>query len=121
MPTRKNCWSSWVFQTADNSPAPAIGITYWMNSLQSLESETQLFVTLNPKTDIDPQSIYDETMFRHPIFDQAAIAAQAELKRIQGDNRTWFCGAYTRFGFHEDGYASAVAVAAQMRENEVVK
>lgn len=120
MPWRKNCWSSWVFQTADTSPAPAIGITYWMNSLQGLDTDQQLFVTLNPRTEIAPALTHDETVFRHPIFDQAAVAAQAELKTIQGDNHTWFCGAYTRFGFHEDGYASAVAVANMLREKEVV-
>jgi len=121
MPQRKDCWSSWVFQSADNSPAPAIGITYWMNSLQDLNPKDHLFVTLNPKTEIPTDLIYEETVFRHPVFDREAIGAQKELKQIQGLNRTWFCGAYTRHGFHEDGYASAVDVATKIREKVSAK
>ena len=121
MPQRKDCWSSWVFQSADNSPAPAIGITYWMNSLQDLNPKDHLFVTLNPKTEIPTDLIYEETVFRHPVFDREAIGAQKELKQIQGLNRTWFCGAYTRHGFHEDGYASAVDVATKIREKVTAK
>ena len=121
MPKRKDCWSSWVFQTADNSPAPAIGITYWMNSLQSIDVAEQLFVTLNPKQEIPKEFIFEEKLFRHPIFDQAAVAAQTQLQRIQGDNRTWFCGAYARHGFHEDGYASAMKVTNKLLREEVSK
>jgi len=121
MPQRKDCWSSWVFQSADNSPAPAIGVTYWMNSLQNLDPQDHLFVTLNPKIEIPANLICEETVFRHPIFDREAIGAQKELKQIQGLNSTWFCGAYTRNGFHEDGYASAVDVATKIREKVIAK
>lgn len=114
MPKRTACWSSWVFQSVDNSPAPAIGITYWMNSLQGLDKTDPLFVTLNPRVEIPADAIYDQAVFRHPIFDQAAVAAQVKLQQIQGDNRTWFCGAYARHGFHEDGYASAMMVVEKL-------
>ena len=63
--------------------------------------------------------IYDQTSFRHPIFDLGALAAQKQLAQLQGQNNTWFAGAYTRNGFHEDGFASAVRVARLM-ERQVV-
>jgi len=119
MPKRRACWSSWVFQTADKGPAPAIGITYWMNSLQGIDETEQLFVTLNPRQDIPQDHIFEQKLFRHPIFDQAAVAAQSHLQRIQGENRTWFCGAYARHGFHEDGYASAMMVVEKLLEELV--
>ncbi len=121
MPKRKDCWSSWVFQSVDDSPAPAIGITYWMNSLQGLDETDPLFVTLNPRTEISKDAIYEEKIFRHPIFDQAAVAAQVRLQNIQGDNRTWFCGAYAQHGFHEDGYASAMSIVEKLLGEVVTK
>ena len=111
MPRRKRCWASWVFRSPDNRPAPAIGLTYWMNSLQGIDPAEPLFVTLNPSRPIPEELIYDQTEFRHPVFDTAAIQAQTELAGLQGARNTWFCGAYTRHGFHEDGLASGLAVA----------
>ena len=115
MPNRTDCWSSWVFQSTENSTAASIGITYWMNSLQNIDASDHLFVTLNPEQKIPPELVYEETGFRHPVFDQNAIEAQQKLRGIQGDNNTWFCGAYTRYGFHEDGYASAMDVAVKLK------
>lgn len=115
MPNRMDCWSSWVFQSTENTTAASIGITYWMNSLQNIDASDQLFVTLNPEQKIPPELVYEETGFRHPVFDQNAIEAQHKLRGIQGDNNTWFCGAYTRYGFHEDGYASAMDVAVKLK------
>lgn len=110
MPKRRDCWSSWVFQTEDDQPCASIGITYWMNSLQSIDESDPLFVTLNPVREIAEEDTYDTADFRHPIFDRAAIAAQTEMTKIQGERNTWYCGAYLGFGFHEDGYASAMKV-----------
>lgn len=115
MPKRKRAWASWVYRSASSTPAPRIGITYWMNSLQGIDPRDPLFVSLNPAADIAEETIYDETTFAHPVFDRDAIRAQSELRAVQGRNRTWFCGAWTRYGFHEDGYASAVAVAERMK------
>ncbi len=115
MPNRMDCWSSWVFQSTENTTAASIGITYWMNSLQNIDASDHLFVTLNPEQKIPPELVYEETGFRHPVFDQNAIEAQQKLRGIQGDNNTWFCGAYTRYGFHEDGYASAMDVAVKLK------
>ena len=121
MPARKRAWASWVFTTRDNCPSPRIGITYWMNSLQGIPNDDPLFATLNPTTPIRDETIFDTAEFRHPVFDGPAIKAQGWLKAIQGQNNTWFAGAYTRHGFHEDGYASAMAIVDRMRANEGVQ
>ncbi len=115
MPKRRRAWASWVYRTENQQSEPRIGITYWMNRLQGIGPGDPLFVSLNPRGSIPEESIYDETTFAHPVFDRDALRAQTELRAIQGQNNTWFCGAWTRHGFHEDGYASAVAVAERMR------
>ena len=114
MPARKACWSSWVYKADAHDTRPAIGVTYWMNRLQNIPESDPLFVSLNPARDVDPDKIYDEKTFRHPVFDLAALKAQDRIKAIQGQNQTWFAGAYLRHGFHEDGFASAVRVASSM-------
>jgi len=112
MPKIKKCWASWVYlseQALDDKPA--ISLTYWMNNLQNIDSKNPVFVTLNPGRRPDAASIYDEYDFMHPIFDGSAIAAQSRINSIQGINKTYFCGAWQRYGFHEDGIHSAVQVA----------
>jgi predicted NAD/FAD-binding protein len=85
-----------------------------MNRLQNLPEDDALFVTLNPVTPISEDRIYDETEFQHPIFDPGALRAQTGIAAIQGENRTWYAGAWLRNGFHEDGIASAMRVARAM-------
>ena len=114
MPKRRACWSSWVYNADTSRPSPAIGVTYWMNRLQNIPETDPLFVSLNPIKSIPDQLIYDTTTFRHPVFDAGAIRAQDEIRALQGNLNTWFAGAYTRHGFHEDGFASAVRIARQM-------
>ncbi len=114
MPHRRQVWSSWVYRSAGAEDRRAIGVTYWMNRLQNIPESDPLFVTLNPATPIPEAEIYDETTFRHPVFDEGALQAQARLPGIQGLRRTWFAGAYTRNGFHEDGFASAHRVVRAM-------
>ena len=70
-----------------------------------------MFVTLNDSGNIREDLIYDEAMFRHPVFDTAAVTAQDTVRAINGQNRTWFCGAWMRHGFHEDGLSSGIEVA----------
>ncbi|MEX0365637.1 MAG: NAD(P)/FAD-dependent oxidoreductase [Ruegeria sp.] len=111
MPKRRKCWASWV-HTEDAAPdSSRIDITYWMNALQPIPHDDPLFVTLNSRRRIREELIHDEAVFRHPVFDLAALAAQEDVARFNGANATWFCGAWMRNGFHEDGLASAVAVA----------
>jgi len=114
MPRRRACWSSWVYRADDPQDGRAVGVTYWMNRLQSLPADDPLFVSLNPGTAIDPARIYDETTFRHPVLDQAAIDAQARLRAMQGTRHTWYAGAWLRNGFHEDGFASSMRIARQL-------
>ncbi|OIQ31483.1 MAG: cyclopropane-fatty-acyl-phospholipid synthase [Alphaproteobacteria bacterium MedPE-SWcel] len=114
MPHRPAVWSSWVYKADTTRPEPAIGVTYWMNRLQNIPENDPLFVSLNPSEPVPDHLIYDQKTFRHPVFDGAALAAQRQLADIQGQNNTWFAGAYTRHGFHEDGFASAVRIARMM-------
>jgi predicted NAD/FAD-binding protein len=114
MPRRRACWSSWVYRSA-GAAGDGIGVTYWMNRLQNLPESDPLFLSLNPPDRISDGLVYDETVFHHPMFDGPALAAQQGLAAIQGDNRTWFAGAYLRNGFHEDGIASALRIARRLR------
>ncbi len=114
MPRRRPCWSSWVYHAPAKTENKPIGITYWMNKLQHIPEHLPVFVTLNPPRDIPPQDIFDKHIFYHPIYDPPSVAAQEKMQTLQGQNNTWFCGAYTRFGFHEDGAASAYDIAQRM-------
>ena len=114
MPKRRAVWSSWVYTANTRCPQPAIGVTYWMNRLQNIPQSDPLFVTLNPSDPIPDELTYDRKTFRHPVFDAAALSAQRQLRAFQGENNTWFAGAYTRHGFHEDGFASAVRIARSL-------
>lgn len=111
MPKRKSCWSSWVYRSHERRDTRDISLTYWMNNLQNLDTESPIFVTLNPTKPPAAEDVYDVHQFSHPVFTREAIAAQQELPHIQGKAQIWYCGAYTRYGFHEDGMMSGVAVA----------
>lgn len=111
MPKVRGAWSSWVYQASSHQDRSGIGVTYWMNRLQNIPENDPLFVTLNPLHQVREECIYDEKTFRHPVFDRAALVAQTRMQEIQGENNTWFAGAYLRNGFHEDGFASAVRIA----------
>ena len=110
MPKRRQTWSSWNYTEAGNKTSEQIDLTYWMNSLQPWLQADPLMVTLNSTRDIDESLIWDETNLRHPVYDTAAIAAQAEAAAMNGSNRTWFCGAWMKNGFHEDGLSSGYDV-----------
>jgi predicted NAD/FAD-binding protein len=108
MPRRRGAWSSWNYVGHRDAPDKA-SFTYWMNRLQKLGTDTQIFVTLNPAS--TPESLHYSIEYEHPVFDAAAVAAQRELWSLQGSNRTWFCGAHFGYGFHEDGLQAGLAVA----------
>jgi len=111
MPRRRRCWASWVYTSDGEFLHPKITVTYWMNLLQGIDDRYPLFVSLNPKRHIPEALIFDQAEFDHPVFDQAAMAAQAQAASLQGRRNTWFAGAHLGHGFHEDGLASAVRVA----------
>lgn len=110
MPKQRACWSSWAYR----SQKGAVGVTYWMNSLQGIDQSDPLFVTLNPACPIRAERVYDTVEFAHPVYDRKALAAQKIIHTIQGQNRTWFAGAWNRHGFHEDGIASAMRIVRAM-------
>lgn len=115
MPKRKKAWASWIYLSegkSDNNPK--LSLSYWMNNLQPLQTNQPILVTLNPGREPDPKLVYNDYMFDHPVFDATAITNQFQIDKIQGTNRFWFCGAYQRYGFHEDGLASAVKMAERM-------
>ncbi len=114
MPRRRRLWQSWNYMKRGHGLESELCVSYWMNSLQSLPTKTDLFVTLNPPWEIHPKAIDLEVDYDHPVFTEAAISAQRELWSLQGKSRTWFCGAYFGFGFHEDGLQSGLAVAEQL-------
>ena len=115
MPKSRRAWASWVY-TEPAGPRPdRIDLTYWMNALQPIPKDDPLFVTLNPNRPIADSLIHDVTTFRHPVFDSAAIAAQQTIRTINGQHGLWFCGAWMRHGFHEDGFASAFDVATALK------
>lgn len=115
MPKRRKTWASWVYTEDKDAKSDVIDLTYWMNSLQPIPMDDPMFVTLNTKRHIREELIYDQVTLRHPVFDVGAIEAQAALKAFNGTNSTWFCGAWLRNGFHEDGLASAVDVVEAIR------
>ncbi len=111
MPKRKRIWSSWNYMgTTEIGPS----VTYWMNSLQTLDTGIQIFLTINPKKEISSESIICDLNYSHPVFDLDALNAQESLWRIQGIRNCWFCGSYFGHGFHEDALQSGLAAAENL-------
>lgn len=110
MPKRHRVWSAWNYLAHNvDSAQPDVSVTYWMNRLQNLPTQQPFFVSLNPLT--EPKTIHRECIYEHPLFTAEAMAAQKQLPQLQGASRTWFCGSYFGYGFHEDGLKSGLAVA----------
>lgn len=112
MPRRHRAWASWNYISDGlDDTTRLVCLTYWMNLLQNIDQDYPIFVTLNPDREPDPAKVAQTIDYEHPIFDQAALKAQQDLWALQGTNRTWYCGAYLGYGFHEDGLQSGLAVA----------
>ena len=111
MPRRRAVWSSWNYTEGPAKRSGQIDLTYWMNSLQPIPKEDPHFVTLNTTRPIREELIYDQVTLRHPVYDLGAIAAQDRVRAANGTRNTWFCGAWLRHGFHEDGLATGLEVA----------
>ena len=117
MPKRRRAWASWNFLRwprqgdIDRSVDSEVSVTYWMNELQGIDHDKPLFVSLNPPVAPDPTLTFGKYLCEHPQYNAAAFAAQKRLPEIQGRRHTWFCGAWTGYGFHEDGFRSGLAVA----------
>ena len=113
MPKRRRAWASWNFLRwqREGTTVNDVAVTYWMNRLQGIGDDKPLFVSLNPPFEPDPALTFGKYICDHPQYTAAAFAAQKRLGEIQGKRHTWFCGAWTGYGFHEDGLRSGLAVA----------
>jgi predicted NAD/FAD-binding protein len=112
MPRRRAIWSAWNYMSETAADrGDGVSVTYWMNRLQGMQTPEPLLVSLNPLRAPDPARVLSTRIYRHPQFNAAAMAGQAMLPALQGQGRMWFAGAWTGWGFHEDGIASAVRVA----------
>lgn len=118
MPRRRAAWSSWNVQVGA-ADASHLCATYWMNRLQNLQLDTEVFVSLNADG-IDPERVLRRFSYRHPVFTRESVAAQARHSEIDGKHGVHFAGAYWRNGFHEDGVESAAWVCANVPQAELV-
>ena len=118
MPKRRSVWSSWVYSEDTDRTSSEIDLTYWMNSLQPWLKRDEMMVTLNTKRPIREDLIWDEVTLHHPVYDLEALAAQQVVAATNGSNRTWFCGAWMKNGFHEDGLSSAMDVVNALNAAE---
>jgi predicted NAD/FAD-binding protein len=107
MPRRRRAWAAWNAHLLGQREAP-VAVTYNMNILQGLDAPEQFLVTLNHDRDIAPSRVIRRLSYSHPVFTPQAVAAQKRHAEINGPLRTWYCGAYWRYGFHEDGVVSAL-------------
>lgn len=113
MPVRRSVWSSWNYLSEPRRDLQRrVGLTYWMNKLQSIDERKPLFVTLNPLQEPAKDKLFAEFSYEHPLFDRWAVKAQGRIGEIQGRHRMWFCGAWCKYGFHEDGFTAGLDVAA---------
>ena len=123
LPTTERCWAAWNY-TAKSGATPTaqqhVSVNYLINHLQPLPKafeSTQIIVSLNPLTDPKPSLVHEEIHYSHPVFDMRAVQAQKALPLIQGNSSIWYCGAWTGFGFHEDGLRSGELVAMDLMES----
>ncbi len=121
MPKRRQVWSSWIYTEDAQRTDTEINLTYWMNSLQPWLKDEDIMVTLNTNRPIREELIWDEVNLRHPVYDLEAIAAQKAAAAMNGSNRTWFCGAWMKNGFHEDGLSSALDVVHSLNALDRLK
>jgi predicted NAD/FAD-binding protein len=123
LPSTERCWAAWNY-TAKSGTTPNaqqhVSVNYLINRLQPLPKtleNTQIIVSLNPLIDPDPKLVHQEIHYSHPVFDMRAVQAQKALPLIQGNSSIWYCGAWTGFGFHEDGLRSGELVAMDLMES----
>ncbi len=115
LPASPRAWASWNYVVDDcRAPSPLPTVTYDLNRLQALDEPERYCVTLNRDDAIDPARTIRRETYAHPLYDFASLEAQGRLPELDGRRRTWFCGAYHGFGFHEDGLASGLRAAAAL-------
>lgn len=114
LPTRRRAWAAWNYQIPVHAQN-RVAVTYNLNILQGLRAPVQFCVTLNNSREISPTKILKRMIYAHPIFSIPSVRAQQRQAEINGRNRTYFCGAYWRYGFHEDGVVSALNALEHFR------
>jgi predicted NAD/FAD-binding protein len=121
LPQHRRAWAAWNYQRAGHTEGSSAGesqrvcLHYLLNLLQPLPFAQPVMVSLNPTHAIDPPQVLGSFDYAHPVFDLAAIRAQSEVPALQGQQHSYFCGAWTGYGFHEDGLKSGLDVAARLR------
>ncbi len=113
LPANRRAWASWNYHRLPDHPTQAT-LTYRLRSLQGIDSRDELLITLNRDDAIDPDKVLRTFDYTHPVYDVAAVAAQQRQEELNGVRRTWFCGAYWGYGFHEDGVQSARVVCRRL-------
>jgi len=115
MPINKNAWCSWNSSlNPDNKEQSSV--TYWLNQLQNLKTDKNIFLTINPFVEIDSDKIYHKIDFTHPYYDEKALKNQSNLNTIQNTNNTLFAGSYFGYGFHEDGIKSSIEMLKTLND-----
>ncbi|MEY4268138.1 MAG: hypothetical protein RIS90_2673 [Pseudomonadota bacterium] len=117
LPRQRRAWAAWNYESAHqpDGAGQRVCLHYWINQLQPLPFTQPVLVSLNPLRPIDPRQVHASFDYAHPVFDLAAIRAQSEVAALQGQRHTYFCGAWTGYGFHEDGLKSGLRVAALLQ------
>jgi predicted NAD/FAD-binding protein len=116
LPRRRRTWAAWNYRRRRDNERQ-VSVTYNMNMLQGLDANETFCVTLNDTGNIDPDRVIRRLQYEHPVFTPDGIAAQQRHSDINGRHRTWYCGAYWRYGFHEDGVISAMNAVRDFREH----
>jgi predicted NAD/FAD-binding protein len=121
LPQRKAAWAAWNYERVQLDPSQpdhaSVCLHYLINKLQPIPFEQPVVVSLNPTKPIAAEHVLGTFDYAHPVFDMAAIKAQASIPALQGQQNTYFCGAWTGYGFHEDGLKSGLAAAKQLLED----
>ena len=115
MPLNKNAWCSWNSSLNPNNKEQS-SVTYWLNQLQNLKTDKNIFLTINPFVEIASDKIYHKIDFTHPYYDEKALQNQSNLKTIQNTNNTLFAGSYFGYGFHEDGIKSSIEMLKTLND-----
>ena len=119
LPRAHRAWAAWNYHVLRDD-GQRVALTYNMNILQRLQSRHTFCVTLNNSARIDPQRIVKRITYHHPLYTPAGVAAQRRHQEINGVKRTYFCGAYWRYGFHEDGVVSALETLEHFRADQAL-
>jgi predicted NAD/FAD-binding protein len=116
LPAKKRAWAAWNYERSADArhDAAQVCLHYLLNMLQPLPFTQNVVVSLNPVREIDPKQVHGSFEYAHPVFDLEAIRAQGQVDSLQGQQHTYFCGAWTGYGFHEDGLKSGLQVARQL-------